>query len=187
MCKTLRYIILLKLKIVQVFSNIYQECQWTNELVIAQMNFVFRSPSYFITDRAGFKPIWPISSQQTRRKMGAPRSVYWPKQTYTFYRSCLCIVPALSPAFFKSLWETKTVLTFFQRSLKSTVKTRFSITIKVHQNFALQSFRYSDEQLRSLKMSLQSARSNWKLWRGPQYFVSVRSVANENPSVLRGV
>ena len=92
--------------------------------------------------------------------MGAPRSVYLPKQIYTFHRSCLCIVSKRGPVFFKSLWETKTVLTFFQPSLKSTVKTRFSITIKVHQNFALQSSRYSDEQLRSPKMSLQSARSN---------------------------
>ena len=43
------------------------------------------------------------------------------------------------------------------------------------------------KQLRSLKMSLRSARSNFmKTLEGPQYFVSVGSVANENLSELRG-
>jgi len=44
------------------------------------------------------------------------------------------------------------------------------------------------KKLWSLKLSLQSARSNLKNHglAAPQYFVSVRSVANENPSELRG-
>jgi len=40
-------------------------------------------------------------------------------------------------------------------------------------------------QMQSLKMSLQSARSNL-LWKGPQYFVNEGSVANESPNELRG-
>jgi len=34
---------------------------------------------------------------------------------------------------------------FLQRSIKNTVETRFITTIKIHQNLALQSSRYSDE------------------------------------------
>ena len=109
-------------------------------------------------------------------------------QTYTLYRSCLCTVPTQGPVFFKLIWETKTVLTFFQRSLKTKYKLALLPPWKYTKTLLYYHIGIQVKQLRSLKMSLQSVRSNLKkTLEGPQYFVSVGSVANENPSELRGL
>ena len=52
------------------------------------------------------------------RTEGGPALRLLTKANFTFYRSCLCIVSARGSVFSKLLWETQTVLTFFQRSLK---------------------------------------------------------------------
>jgi len=68
------------------------------------------------------------------------------------------------------------------------VLTCFTITIKIHQNLALQSSRYSDKTVAVSQnvFAVSKVKTNeYPRW-GPQYFASVGSVANENSSVLRG-
>jgi len=106
--------------------------------------------------RAGFKPIWPISSNRAPCQRG-PRAPPTTTQTYTFYGTCSCIAPARSPVFFKSLWETKTIIKFFQQSPK--IQHKFALLppssytktlIYIHLGIQM-------KQLRSLKKSLQRA------------------------------
>jgi len=100
-------------------------------LLLLRINF----DTYTVaTLRAGFKPIWPISSNRDPRGRG-PRAK--PQHKFSLVSSWLWIFPARGPAFFKGFWEIKTVLKLFQQSLK-TVQTRFTTTIKIHENLALQ-------------------------------------------------
>ena len=93
-----------------------------------------------------------------RAKWG-PHSVHLPKQTYTFYRSCLCVVPARGSVFVKLFWETKIVLTFSQRSLKTQYKFALLPPSKYTKSLLCNHLGIQMKQLRSLKMSLWSARS----------------------------
>ena len=61
--------------------------------------------------RAGFKPIWPISSNRAPRQRG-PALRLQPTQTYTFYRSCLCIVQARGTVFLSCFERQKWLSNF---------------------------------------------------------------------------
>jgi len=78
------------------------------------------------------------------RAQGVPALRLQPTQTYNFCGSCLFIALARSPVFFKLFCETEIIIKFSQVS-QSTVYTRFTTTIKIHQNLDLQTSRYSDE------------------------------------------
>jgi len=98
-----------------------------------------------VATRAGFKLIWPISSNRSPRQRG-PALRQLTNRNLQFYRSWLWIFPAQGPVFFKGFWETKTDLKLFQLDLlppskytKTLLYNHLSIQIK---------------QLRSLKMSL---------------------------------
>jgi len=55
------------------------------------------------------------------------------------------------------------------------------------QNRDLQTSRYSDERVAvSESLCSQQGQNVRKPWKGTQYFVSVESVAKENPCELRG-
>jgi len=141
-----------------------------------------RLPTEILLNRAGFKPIWPISSNRAPRQRGPRAPSNFPAQTCTFYRSCLCIVPARGPVALRDQNGSH----IFQRSFKIQFKLALPPSSKNTKTLLYNHLGIQMKHLRSLKMSLQSARSNRKLWRGPQCFVSVASVVKENPSVLRG-
>jgi len=67
---------------------------------------------------------------------------------------------------------------------------RFTATIKVHQNLALQSSRYLDKAVAVSQnicpVSKVKGQTLRKTLAGPTVFVCVEFVANENPSELRG-
>jgi len=136
--------------------------------------------------RAGFKPIWPISSNRAPRQRG-PCVPPTTNASLHFYRSCLRIVSAAGPSVVWLFWKTKAIYQTFPTASETTVKTRFTTTIEVHQNFDWQTFRYSDEKVAvSESLCTEQGQNLRKLWRTPQYFVSVGFVSNENPSELRG-
>ena len=117
--------------------------------------FLWRDQGRFQADLTDF-----FSSGPTPK--GARRSVHLPKQTYTFYGRCLCTMPARSPVFFKLLWETNIVLTCFQRSLKIQYKFALLPPSKYSKSLLYNHLGIQMKQLRSLKMSLRSARSSLK-------------------------
>jgi len=135
--------------------------------------------------RAGFKPIWPISSNRAPRQR-APRYAYQPTQTYTFYRSWLFIVRR-GAQFLKRFERPNWFSIFFQRFLKIQYELSLLPPSKYTKTLLYNHLGFQIKQMWPLKVSLQSARSNLKKpCRGPQYFVSAGSVTNENSNELRG-
>ena len=120
-----------------------------------------------------------------RAKGGRALLIYLPKKTCTFYRSCLCIVPARAQCFLSRFERPKRFSHFSNDLLKcsinsfyhhhhSTPKLCFTITSVFRWTVAVSQNVFAVSKVKP--MSLE----------GPQYFVSVGSVANANPSVLRG-
>jgi len=77
------------------------------------------------------------------------------------------------------------VLKLFQRSFK-TVQTRFTTTIKIHENLASKSSQYSDKTVEVSQnvFAGSKVKSLKNPWRSSQHSVSVGSIAN--PSKLSG-
>jgi len=137
-------------------------------------------PSLIIS--AGYKPIWPISSNQVLCQRGLALRLQQ-AQTYTFYRSWW---RHGRPVFFKLFWETKKIINFFQRFLKIQYELALLPQSKSTKTLIYKHLGIQMKQLRPLKKSLQWARSKLKTLEVRQYFVSVGYLANENPSELRG-
>ena len=126
-----------------------------------------------------FRPIGP-------RAKGGPALRLPTAHTYIFYRSCLFIVRR-GAQFLRFFERPNWFSNFFQRFLKIQYKIAVLSPSKYTKTLLYNHLGFQIKQMRPLKASLQSARSNLiKPWSGPQYFVSVGSVSNENPSELRG-
>jgi len=81
------------------------------------------------------------------------------------------------------------IIKLFQRLHKIQHKLALLLPSKYTKTLIDKHFGIQMKQLRFLKKSLQSRteRQNLrKVWRGPQYFVRMGSIANENPSEQRG-
>ena len=137
-----------------------------------------------MVSRAGFKPIWPISSNRAPRRRGPINQ----------HRFALCI-EADSEYFRRgALWfsrgcERPKWFLNYSNGLSKQFK-----VVLIHENLALQSSQYSDKTVAVSRnvFAGSKVKSLKNLWRGPQHFVSsshskwIWAIFNENPSVLRG-
>ena len=137
--------------------------------------------------RSGFKPIWPISSNWAPRQKG-PALRLLNKANLHFLSKLLVYSAGAGPVFFKVFWEPKLFSIFFRRSLKI----QYKFALLPHQCTPklclaiISVFRRNNCDL-SKRLRSEQGQNLRKLWRGPQYFVSVGSVANEIPSELGGI
>ena len=70
--------------------------------------------------RAGFKPIWPFSSNRAPWQKG-PHATPTKQRQLTLSIDAACVVPARGPVIFLVFWETKPVLKFFTTVSQNTV------------------------------------------------------------------
>jgi len=92
--------------------------------------------------RAGFKPIWPISSNRDPRQRG-PRATPTNQHEFTLSIEAACVLCRRGAQCFLGCFERRKRFSFPAVS-QNRVKTRFTTTIKIQENLGLQSPRYSD-------------------------------------------
>ena len=133
--------------------------------------------------RAGFKP---ISSNRAARQRG-PRSPPTTNAHLHFLSKLLVHSAGADPVFLELFWETKTIIKLFQRPLKMQYKLALLPPSKYTKILIYKHLGIHTKLLGLCKSLCSEQGQNLrKIWRVPQYFVSVESVANENPSELRG-
>ena len=136
--------------------------------------------------RAGVKPIWPISSNRAPRQRG-PRATHTKQRKLTLSIDAACVwCRRGAQCFLKCFERPNRFSIFFQRSLTI----QYKLALLPHQNTpkpcftVISLFRWNNCG-HSKSLCSEQSQNLKKIWSGPQYFVSVASAPNENPSELR--